>query len=429
MLSRTARSRMRTRVFYRILGVWLVFMSCLVLIGEARISVRPRYVYFYNCAGQLLKLDIRTRRVIYRREFSMMDGIPQGVVDGCLSSSLRFDARRGLLYGVFPREAKVTEDGTRHYKIVVFQLPQLKISGTIEIEPPLESPPALLVSEDGRRLLVSYLMSAGEKPPSGAQSTGVIAIYDAASLKVIGSLHLPAAPATPALKDDGRGVDGPVYFSEDAYLGEDGRTIYDRDRIITINDQRATLRRLDPDRILDHSPSPQLRSLEARNPSTGKAYLPVKYADSAAGHALLFGASTPGAWDVFFTVNLNDYRTSAIIKGPVVTSSTLHLTPNAKQAVVEEIEKPRKNGEDRQPSKAGRVLVYDMASGRQILQFKNAQLSDSRSRLLSITPDGATMFFAVSDGLLVSGPARGLAESPKVAFPVDQWTRGVFADR
>jgi hypothetical protein len=96
---------------------------------------------------------------------------------------------------------------------------------------------------------------------------------------------------------------------------------------------------------------------------------------------------------------------------------------------VEEIEKPRKNGEDRQPSKAGRVLVYDMASGRQILQFKNAQLSDSRSRLLSITPDGATMFFAVSDGLLVSGPARGLAESPKVAFPVDQWTRGVFADR
>ena len=416
MLGRTSRSRMRAAAFHA--SACLAFISCLAMIGEARISGRARFVYFYNCAGQILKLNIRTRRAIYLREFSRMEGVPQNVVDGCLCSSLRFDASRGLLYGVFPKEERLTEDGARHYRIIAVQLPNLKSAGVIEIEPPLESPPALLVSNDGRKLFVSYLIPAGEDQP--ARSVGVITTYDTGSLKVIESFRQPAT------KDQGQDAGGPVYFSEDAYLGEDGRTIYDRDRIITIADQTATVRSLDRDRILDDSQSSQLRSLEIRNPDTGKPYLAVKYADSAAGRALLFGGSAPEAGDVFFTVGLNDYRASAIIKGPLATSSTLHLTPDARRIVVEEIERQSDN---RRTSRTGRALVYDVASGKEIREFRNAQLSDPGSRLLSITPDGSTIFFAVADGLLVADLASGLAENPKAAFQVDQWTRAVFADR
>lgn len=121
--------------------------------------VQPRYVYFLNCDSKLIKVDLEARKLISARLFSDQPGaaelIPTHRVDGCSASSPLYDPPTRSLFFVAPKEASVEESGTRHYRILAFNIPDMVLTKVIDIEPKLLYQPQLAFSPDRRNIRVT----------------------------------------------------------------------------------------------------------------------------------------------------------------------------------------------------------------------------------------------------------------------------------
>lgn len=409
----------------------LLLAACLSILATSTFaaSTHAKFVYFFNCGGDFLKIDLRTRQVVSQWAFSRLAGVaelvPSGRIDGCFLLGARYDAKTLRLYGVFPKNSNVGEDGTRDYQIIVLRLPQLDILGAIDF-PALQYPPAIVVSPDGARLLVAYRDFSSQKETADNTIVSVVAVYDARRLEKIRVVRENTG------KDDYlAGAVINASFSPAAYYGSNTETLYDKDAQIIIKNDRFLKQRLNRFQVLTEAQKRELERFRQVDPLSGQQFLPIHYADSHSGNALLFVGTPPMAEGRIIVVDLSSSRTIAMIEAPPVSATTAHLTPDGKKVVVEHIEL-RKVNSQRRPRvyKRGGFAVYDVASAKQLKKLKDREeLAGFGSKLICVAPAGDVIFYVADGGLYEINLMKDTAVKLKSGFVADEWTKCVVSDR
>ncbi len=388
------------------------------------------YVYLINCSGEYLKLDAVGRQSITRGMLSDVIGAKQRstslVANGCFSSDLQYDSNAERLYAVLSKTPKVAEDGGRRFQVAVYQLPELKVVGTIELTQPLVTAPAILLTPDGRNLLVSLQVQGSERDDSSVSKA--IAVYDTKALKVLKTIREASA--------EGSNLAGAMIsasFSEKAYYGPDGKTIYDNGSRTKITSDMIIKDIPNPLSLLPEQQRSKLRSYEEVDPITGKPWLRYNYVSSAKGKVVLGVTDRAEKKSAFWWVDLTESRTSPLIETSLAIA---HLAPDGRMILFEEIEwreeqvSYNENEKRRSIYKTGSFMIIDALSGERVSEFRHKELAGFWSRLACITPDASSSIYSTRDGLYWVSLKAG--ENPikvKSGFATDQWTQCIFTSR
>jgi hypothetical protein len=386
------------------------------------------FVYFFDLTGDYERIALATGEEVAHGQIPAAAGVveplQQSGFDGCIFCEARYDRNLGLLYAVIAKEARISDEGTKHFAIVALALPQMttsasKSSGVAE--------PVVLLTPDGRRLLASYQLNSTDD--KAKKMSFALSIYRAPTLKLLRTIH---QTTTPAAYLAGAGVKAKL--SEQAYFGPDGKTIYDQLSRSELVGYKITKGEIDPSELLAKSGDRLLEPF--RDPQTKAYSFAVSYADSAAGKALVAINAGKNAPQGVLTVDLDTRSLSPVIRVAQVTVSTAHLTPDGRQILIEEFELRHPAGaKPDEPQQAifktGKLLIFNAATGEKVREIVASDVSGFDSRLLCISPDGGLAFFAHTSHLfgvnLVAGTVSQVHTSPGFVF--DRWTECVLADR
>ena len=162
--------------------------------------------------------------------------------------------------------------------------------------------------------------------------------------------------------------------------------------------------------------------------ASGLKALPFAFGPEAAG-VLVASVRDPGQRRTLVTTfRFDGGGASPLI--PVPLDVILHLTPDARRLLVEEVDRRAlPPGEGPIAVGKGRFIVLALPSGEKVSEFASVDAAGPRGRVLCM-PDARRMFYGNGQRILSFDLDRG-AEIGRFesTFPVDEWTQCVFADR
>ncbi|RMD63664.1 hypothetical protein D6833_05385 [Candidatus Parcubacteria bacterium] len=197
-----------------------------------------RYAYFFSGIGKFVKVEVATNRVVARGSLLEIEGARHLFPEFEPNISVwGYDRHTGWVYVTAPIEdlASKKSDPVLRYRVVVLTLPEFQLVGHAELAEPVYQGPNLLLTPDGKRLLVSYEVVSDDD----AYWVFVREIYDTRGLRRIELKRARVArePYDPEAVARAR-------FTRKARFAADGETIIDgRYEIVG-------------DRVFPHRPAP-----------------------------------------------------------------------------------------------------------------------------------------------------------------------------
>ncbi len=306
-----------------------------------------------------------------------------GRFDGCLVADAVGDPGGRYLYAAIARQPFQRPDGTRDYRVVALRLPGLEPVGSFELQRVEEGPISLMVSPGGGELLISF-----------SRSTPRLLLLPTPGLKPPPTLLAKNGQA------DREALSGEVLSSAARWVGS-GRLV-DGPRIL--DERGEVLARINPYDAFGKSADTRFPGLMRRGVS-GKSYLAIAYADSAAEKMLFVvnpdwshGAVATGAGVAVY--DLESHQTvmiplkgfaAALDPGSRATPS-VHLTPDGEKVVVEGVVW-RQGDEGEVRVKTGAFTIFDARTGARLGAVELGSDLGRTARVLGFSPDGGELYY------------------------------------
>jgi hypothetical protein len=373
-------------------------------------SAEVSFVYMINCGGEFVRLQLPSSDVAAQWDLSRTNTalLPTGNLQGCVVSNAHFDSANSVVYGFVPRELRPALDGTRHYRLAALRLPAFEQLGFADLPAALNTPPALLVTPDGSRILISY-----HEPPKtlagDAAGVGVVETYSG-SLQKVRTLRSDTDP----------GAYASAAFSERALFGPDG-AIYDGYARIRLTSNGFVREKLDP---LAAIPEPQRTRVRQQHPS--EPALPNEYGPTASGRAIVVLGDVAPRMNAAFIVDLASSQLLATLQVPA--DALIDLAPKGDIVLLEKagVKKVGPRSESR-IFKTGDLLVYRVDSPGTPREIQNALLAGFESRVACYQPNGELLLYTANRRLYQIGVAKASVEVVKSLFAPYEPTFCTFA--
>jgi len=380
----------------------------LSLSGAQRSPNENDIAYVIDCGGHYLRIDADRARSLGA---GTVAGVPEDndAYDGCLVDSMQVDPVSGVAYAVVPKTASVDDEGQRYYKVVALHSPTLKVLDSRDIPYALDEVPDLLL-ERPNYLLVSYGVPENI---TTAKSQRVVERLSSKDLRI--QNDQASLSITSRLESMGG-------FSASAHFDRRGRII-DKSRVVDL--AKPTIVNIDGYSLLSEAVSSTFQSLQ-RTGVNGKKYLDIVFAD-AADDLMLFvigwdtesRQSPSGGGLLLYDTNREKIVSSIVTPfraapfDATLGTPTVHLTPDAKLAIVEQYEW-RVSGPPTFPLapmqerfKTGAVAVYDMHAGIYLRTIRLDPEPGYSGRVVGFSTHQRLMFYASAENLYVVNLDRG----------------------
>jgi hypothetical protein len=338
---------------------------------------RPSVLTVIGCSGTYAHIDLAHGGAVESGELAMI-APDHRHVDGCLFDGGAYDPATGVLYGLFPKEARVDREERRHYKVVAI---------------------------------------------------------DPASMSELSHVDVPGL-------SDGDLRIGIVPSTRRVEVGEDGRVVSmsgGRDRPLKIEEERHGAPSKDAS-AAEALPSPSgLGLLDAGTPKRFESILraypenrrlaSVLRVDAARGRALYVVApdapriaSTRASALVVYDDRakriVSAFDSRFVVSDIELSGSSAHLSPDGQRVIVEEYQRrvvPDRPDRAPQMLKSGRLAIYDANTGTlQSLVSLRPGADFSSGELVSYSDDGQWMYYRWDHAFHVVDLAAGrlLASAP-----------------
>jgi hypothetical protein len=344
-----------------------------VLPGSAQ---QAKFVYFFEgVRGKFIKVDLETQQVVDHgtiRRDERADRLLPFTRDTILIHQMLYDPRTGHLYLKTPAETASLPVFPLSFRVLVLKLPTLEFIGALHESNPVkdteESSLVLLLSQDGKRLLLLY-----EKPESSKRSVVISELYDITTLKLVKNQETE-------LPENWRELDR---VSENTYWGLDPKKFYDGD----LQSGEECSKTYD---AAGYLPTEVERLLKQRPSSFGFIFVNAK--------AVL--------WERESRQHIHRYRGQR----------------DGKDQDIEE--------KNEVPYSTGRILVYDQ-SGKKMFELNEDGLSGEYPKILTVSPDGRMMYFVIGHDRLYAIDLREKKSPVRIeTHEVDvMFATCLFADR
>ena len=427
-----------------ILAYRFALMAQTVNPGTGSPSPEAGFAYFFAPNGSFVKLVDADGRLAAYWNLSRTDG-SSALLPVCHEGSyagsgcdLILDSLQtteaGRLYGVLPTKAAPNEAGNREYQVVVFQLPDLRIVGSIPVPGIQLVSPSLLLTPDGQRVFVSYQDRGAENKTTEPAIVSVLDIYDAATLKKLSSMRDSVATQTKRVPGGTlvHTVDLPLALLPHSYFSPDASVIFNELLVKTIANSEITDHRVNPLEKLSSGQQELLKPFKAPYPGTNTPYLNYGAGDSAAGKTVLRAVSPSLAEAVYWIVDLRTSEISPPDRLIMAPFGVPHLTPDARLLLIQEAEVKSSSGKAGEMRLGPKFRLYDVATGTLVKEFSDATLAgpSSSNRVLCFSTSGERLFYAVRDSVhLISLPGGESLRVLQTDMPDLPKATCVLADR
>ena len=389
--------------------------------GEALPSQeRVNSAYFFTIDGSFLKLRTDDGRLAADWKLSQTEGssvlppcqkTPVYAEPGCDLVFDRLQAGNGKLYGVFPTKAKPDDEGSREYQVLVFQLPEMKVVGSVPIPQAQAEWPSLLLTPDGQRFFLNYRDRAAEKSATEPTVVSIVDVYGSSTLTKASSMRQEVATKVKRVAGGTlvHGFNLSVALLYNSYFSSDGSTIFNGLRATKILGSSMEARNVNPLEKLSAEQREQLKPFQTIEPGTKMPYFNYGAADSAAGKTGVAVANAARTEAAYWTVDLVTSQVSPIVIAPW---GVARLTPDATVLVIQQSEVQTSGGGNVPGTLLGaKFWLYDVASGQKVGEFSDPALAGpfSSNRLLCFSSDGKRFFYAVNDSIHVVSLPDGQA--------------------
>jgi len=292
-------------------------------------------------------------------------------------------------------------DANRAYQVLILQMPEMKIVGSLPIAQAQPEPPKLLLTPDGKRLFVQLRDPRGESQLSEPSIASIVEIYDTSSLKPIANIREVAK-----LRDV-RTLKTIVNtaFGADAYFDAAADMMFDELTVTAIGDNSMRRQFINPLEKLSSEDRGRLKNFEAIDAVTHKPWLDFVSGGSAAGRTLVRVNNILLKQAAYWTVDLRSGEDSPVILAPF---SIAQLTPDGQFLLLNEA-KVSENDENPGLLTTKIFRLYEVSTGKQISEFQNEDLvgSVSTNRLLCISAANKRVVFANGKKIRVIDLADG----------------------
>ena len=386
-------------------SAWVVVLA---LIGGAPTSAAEppdeaaRYAYLFGYGSELLKIDLENGNLAARWRLPWVRGLGD-LLSGSgraermwAPRAVQYDGR-GVVYMVLPAGPPTEEISQARFQVVALQLPSFEVVAARDLGGGFAEEPVIVLTSDDERLLVSTVSTR----PAGGASGAVVRMLTAPRLEEAGRLEAEAP------------------LSGDAYSVGGGRTVFDSDRVLEAREGKLQPIGFELAKALGSQTIKRLETgmeIPPLQPSYAESVLRNGVADSRAGRMLLFYANHPATRGLVLTIDPLSGKVGTVIETPLANRDSVHLMPDGESILVEVIEARRDESVGRPRAyKTGRLIVYDAMSGARRGEVTSDALAGFNSHPLCLHPDGKTLLYVGSAGvLLVSLDGRG---APVVVAP------------
>jgi hypothetical protein len=299
-------------------------------------------------------------------------------------ASMVYDTSTATAFAILPQKQSTNPADPQEWQVIAFVLPAMSVQGHFKL-PACENP-RLLFRGAQNELFVNYTLP---KPEGATEFETVVDVYDASTLKLKKSVHektneqkymMAQATVNASFSDKGEfDASGDVILSDLSRIRFTGESF-----------QRQAL---DPVALVASGEKAKLEPFYRVQPVNKTRWLPHSVADFGGGRALIVSQSSDGAQMAMWTVNLNNSTASSV---QVVPAGSAHLIAHGSRVLVEKV-KPAA-GDTTNPEKVEKLgvwLVYDVATGKQLLQKEvaNAKGRATQNELACAWPDGSRVLY------------------------------------
>jgi len=364
-----------------------------------------------DCAGRYLRVDLDGQRVIAegtvwdKSSLRTVRSYTASTFDGCEVTDAKADMSRKTLYLSLAKEPRLDANGKRHYLIAALRLPDLALMSQVELEDALETMPRLLLSEDHEKVMVSY--STHEEVDGSPIWRNTIDYLAAASLKRMHREENLSRGFTDS------NLPSSMPLSASATLAS-GQRVLDRTFVLDLGGR--VLEHIDPYRLLSPAIRERLRPAE-RKGATGAPYLPIAYADNAAGRTLFVvgddldsGRGAGGLWvhDLVGGMSPHPILISEIVAAYDPGSPetpTAHLTADGKFVLLEGFDW-RQVGHASENAvnarfKTGDLRLYSVDDGSLVRRIQLEPVPGFAARVIGFSPGSDVALIGSQDMLYV----------------------------
>jgi hypothetical protein len=388
-------------------------------------------LYLFNPEMDFLQIDLQALSLRAMWSLPLISKLSNVVPlcearSGCIvARDFRYDEKRHL-FAVFPKRQKTESEmaegappgGT--YQVVGLSLPDFDVLGHLDIPQPQSEAPNVLLSPDGLHLYVEYRDTKAQQAAKDPTIAVVLDVNDARTLKTEASIRQSAPVEKYMAADDPLDA----LFSSSAYFSSDGQYIFDGLDRIQIKDNHAKKETVSPIPGLNDTQrkalTPYVKTV------AGKPYFDFNVSESAGGRTVVWMSDEKHTKYALWTTDL---RTSA--DTPVITSpfGFIHLVEDGSKIVVEESSGRAMEGAE--TLKTGRILTFDVDSGKQTGDFSNEALKGSlgEHRSICLSPDGSLLVEVTKQNVLLVDLKAEKVKTLPVKFPANPGTTCLFTEQ
>jgi hypothetical protein len=389
-------------------------------------------LYLFDPEMDFLQIDLQlfSMRALWSLPLvsKLADVLPScDVRSGCIvARDYRYDGR-GHLFAVFPKRQKqdsekgaegATPAGT--YQVVGLRLPDFEVLGQLDVPQPQAEAPNVLLSPDGLHLYVEYRDSKAQQAAKDPIIVVVLDVNDARTFKTQTSIRQSAPVAKYLAAEDALDA----LFSGSAYFSSDGQYIFDGLNRIQIKDNQAKKETVNPipglTDVQRKALTPYVKTV------AGKPYFDFNVAESAGGRTVVWMSDEKRTKYALWTTDLRTGADSPVIISPF---GFIHLVEDGTKIVVEESAGRAKEGTE--TLKTGRILTFDVDSGKQTGDFSNEALKGAlgEHRSICMSSDGSLLVEVTKQNILLVDLKAEKVKTLPVKFPANPGTTCLFAEQ
>ncbi len=419
--------------------VMAILSYSVLALPETQNTKRSQFVYFWSDYGEFLKVDTETMSIGNQGCLARTNSLAS-IIPDCLRSPqnywsigrVLYDINSSNLYFTLPQKDRSIQKP----QIIILMLPSFEIIKTIT---PLDSypyTPQILLTPDGKKLFVKYRDLVAEKKEANKIYVDILDIYETNTFRKIKTYkETTNSEEIRMLKAKSN-----ISFSNNAYFGKDGKTIYDRRYIIRLLDDKFEKEEINVRSYLSEAERIQLYRFKGIDPKS--ASFPFGIVDSKNGCVLISGSNKKGE-NLFFTINLENRKVSPFIQ--ISFTVSFEFSQDGTTIVFEKLEtrgkekieevvigKTVKRDRDVQ-YKTGKIFEYDIASGKLLKEIDETKELSGRyetNGIICISPDNKYLFYN-ANGTLYAVNLIGDVPPLKInaSFKVNRNTTYVFTDK
>ncbi len=411
----------------------LAVIAIIFYLSHAFQSEREKnVVYLFGNNGDYLKIDLDTKSVIKKGNLAQLDEVKQHLPAyndvGPLIFASKYNAIMNRVYLLTPLVidlASSVAPDKRKYQLLSIQLPEFNVVGQLVIGKELGYPPSILITSDGKTLLVNY--KKYEDNDKGEMVTSMLEFRDAESMKKIDEIVETAnSQDVVTLKVYLNNAFGPdATFQANDTIVNDGLNSIQIDvakrkmskhRVIRYNDFM--------DNYLTELQRQQLSKYAVLNERTGKEY-PKIFRVGQFGNTITTVSYKSELSTGTLIVSDRESKKSKLFDVTFTPASAqLHLTPDGKYIIAESFELRKKNdgygNETNAVFRAGRISIYSADNGKLVNQINDSPLNGFDVRVIcTLKDDQNTTLYQAKDEIYVLSPVGGTLHEVEGVSDVD----------